>query len=563
MADFIRHELLIMTVIQKLLLTCAFVIKAGATSPTAETTNGTYRGVHLLTWSQDAFLGIPFAQPPVGDRRFRWPESLNESFTDVRDATEYGHSCMQFSDTANKMSEDCLTLNVVRPSGETTHPLPVLVWIYGGGFGQGSTADPQYNLSGIVRVSQEVDQPIIAVSMNYRLNRYGLLHTPELLAEGSANAALLDQRLALRWIQENIPAFGGDPERVVLWGESAGAQSIAYHLFSYDGRDDGLFRGVIMESGGPTGSQPQSLPYYTGFVENMTRAVGCDEHDQLACLRGLSQDKLFAAVPHPDWRWSPLVDGDFLTGYPSQLMPEGKFVKVPLLTGVNTDEGISFHPDTPRLDTETDLFHAFTSWREYSLSPPTIRKLLTLYPDDPCSAPPHAITNCSSLESPSDGPQWRRSATIGGDLVMTAGRRRMCELYAAASQPVFSYRFDQRLWDRSEEEGVQHFDNVAFSFQNISGLLGPAQYEAHARLARVVGEAYVRFVNELDPNPREDALGGPENPALSMPYWPRYEVEEPVNMVFNASGIYLEADTYRKDGIRFINSAAVARELLA
>lgn len=550
-----------MAVIHKLLLACAFITLA-ATSPTAETINGTCRGAHLPTWSQDAFLGIPFAQPPVEDLRFRWPQSLDASFTDVRDAAEYGHSCMQFTETPNDMSEDCLTLNVVRPSEVTADPLPVLVWIYGGGFSKGSTADPQYNLSGIVRVSQELNQPIIAVSINYRVSWYGFLHTPELLAEGSANAGLLDQRLALCWIQENISAFGGDPELVVLWGESAGAQSIAYHLFSYDGRDDGLFRGAIMESGGPTGAQAQSLPYYKGFVQNMTRSVGCGEDDQLACLRALSQEDLFAAVPHPDWRWSPLADGDFLTGYPSQLMAEGKFIKVPLLTGTNTDEGISFHPDTPRLDTETDLFHAFTSWRDYSLSPPTIRKLLTLYPDDPCNAPPYAITNCSRLESTSSGSQWRRSATIGGDLVMTAGRRRMCELYADASQPVFSYRFDQRLWSRSEEEGVQHFDNVAFSFQNISGLLGPAEYEDHARLARAVGEAYVRFVYDLDPNPREDALGGTERPAANVPHWPRYSVEEPVNMVFNASEIFLEDDTYRKDGMVFINSPVVTRELL-
>lgn len=551
-----------MAVIQKLLLTCALIIHV-ATSPTAETVNGTYRGVHLPTWSQDVFLGIPFAQPPIGDLRFRWPRGLDESFTDVRDAVEYGHSCMQFSETPNAISEDCLTLNVVRPPEETTHPLPVLVWIYGGGFSKGSTADPQYNLSGIVSVSQELNQPIIAVSMNYRLNRYGFLHTPELLEEGSSNAGLLDQRLALRWIQENIAGFGGDPGRVVLWGESAGAQSIAYHLFSYDGRNDGLFRGAIMESGGPTGAQVQSLPYYKGFVQNMTRAVGCEgAGDDLACLRSLSQEDLFSAVPHPDWRWSPLADGDFLTGYPSQLMPEGKFIKVPLLTGTNTDEGISFHPDTPHLNTQTDLFHAFTSWRDYSLSPPTIQKLLALYPDDPCDAPPYAITNCDRLESTSLGSQWRRSATIGGDLVMIAGRRRMCELYADTSQPVYSYRFDQRLWNRSEEEGVQHFDNVAFSFQNISGLLGPAGCDDDARLGRAVGEAYVRFVYGLDPNPPGDALHGTDSPAVNVPYWPRYSVKEPVNLVFNASGIYLEDDTYRKDGMEFINSPAVTRELL-
>lgn len=102
------------------------------------------------------------------------------------------------------------------------------------------------------------------VSINYRLGVWGFLNSPQILAEGNTNAGLLDQRLAFRWIKENIAAFGGDPNKITLWGESAGAQSIAYHLLSYDGRDDKLFHGAILESGGPTGAQVQALPYYGG-----------------------------------------------------------------------------------------------------------------------------------------------------------------------------------------------------------------------------------------------------------------------------------------------------------
>ena len=532
-----------------------------AQNPLVATVNGTYKGIQLPSWNQDAFLGIPFAQPPIKDLRWRWPQSLNESFSEVRDATQQGYSCMQFRGNFN-MSEDCLNLNVVRPTGNFTEPLPVLVWIFGGGLYTGSVADPQYNLSGIVKVSQDMGQPIVAVAMNYRLNMYGFLQTPQLLAEGSSNAGLLDQRMALRWIQENIGAFGGDPDRVTVWGESAGAQSIAYQLFSYDGRDDGLYRAAILESGGPTGAQVQNLAYYNSPVENLTRTVGCwNATNQLACLRELSQEKLFAA--QPSQVWNPLIDGDFLTAYPSQLMPSGNFVKIPLLTGENTDEGINFRPVTPKPDTAKDLEYAFASWRSYSLSPPTIRRLLKLYPDDPCNAPPHAVTNCSRFESTLDrGAQWRRGADIGGDLVMISGRRKMCELYASErgdSQPVYSYRFDQRLWNRNITEGVQHFDNVAFSFQNISGLLGASPaYDSHVRLARTIGEAYVRFVHDLDPNPRANASN-----SSALPRWPRYDLDRPVNMVLNASGNYLEDDTYRKEGIAYMNSPAVARELLA
>jgi carboxylesterase type B len=473
---------------------------------------------------------------------------------------------MQYHTTFN-ISEDCLNLNVIRPSKANSTAekdgLPVLVWIFGGGLYTGSTADPQYNLSGVVKVSQDLGQPIIAVSLNYRLNMYGFLQTPALLAEGSSNAGFLDQRMALRWIQDNIASFGGDPKRVVIWGESAGAQSIAYHLFSYSGRKDGLFRAAIMESGGPTGAQVQDLSYYSSPVENLTRTVGCwTSSNQLACLRNLSSAALFAAAPSQVW--NPIIDGDFLTGYPSQLIRDGKFNAVPLLIGANTDEGTSFSISSPIPNTETDLFNGLMTWRSYALSPPTILKLLELYPNNPCNEPPYEITNCSVF--PSKGLQWRRGAAIGGDLVMVSGRRKMCELYSQKGESVFSYRFDTILYGKTALQGVEHFDNTAFSFQNISGLLGPSpQYDADLKLARAIGEGYVRFVYNLDPNPPSSSRGNGSSlgNALTLPHWPRYDVGNPVNMVLNASGPHLEPDTFRKEGIEFLNTFDVAREVLA
>ncbi|KAK6078965.1 carboxylesterase family protein [Seiridium cupressi] len=525
---------------------------AQAQAPTAQTLNGTYQGRYLADWDQDAFLGIPYAQPPVGSLRYRWPQSINESFDDVRDATQYGYSCMQYATTFN-ISEDCLTVNVIRPAGNFSEPLPVLVWIFGGGLYTGSTADPQYNLSGIVKVSQDVGKPFIAVSINYRLGMWGFLQTAQILAEGSSNAGLLDQRLALHWIQENIDAFGGNPEEVVIWGESAGAQSVAYHLFAYDGRDDGLFRGAIMESGGPTGAQVETLSWYNSAVENLTRAVGCwGVTDQLACLRSLGQATLFAA--HPSVVWNPLLDGDFLTGYPSQLIEEGKYNAVPIITGANTDETFAIS-GTP--NTEEDIFNSIFTWRSYPLTPPTVRKLFELYPDDPCYAVPYAITNCT--RHPTRGLQWRRAASIGSDLVMVSQRRKMAELYTSAGVDVYSYRFDQRLWNGAEWDGVKHFQNVAFSFQNISGLLGPSpQYDSHLQLAKAIGQAYTYFVNDLDPNGTGDEGTGKS----LLPAWPKYDLDAPKNIVLNATENWVEDDTWRKEGIAFINTPEVSKELL-
>ncbi|KAI1312073.1 lipase [Xylaria venustula] len=524
-------------------------------APTAKTINGTYEGLYLPDWKQDVFLGIPYAQPPVGQLRYRWPLSINESFDGVRKATQYGYSCMQYGTNFN-LSEDCLTINVIRPTERPKELLPVLVWIYGGGLYTGSTADPQYNLSGVVQVSQEAGQPVIAVSMNYRLGQWGFLQTPQLLAEGSSNAGLLDQRLALHWVQENIAAFGGDPSQVVVWGESAGAQSIAYHLFAYDGRDDGLFRGAILESGGPTGAQVESLTWYNTAVENLTRTVGCwGVTDQLACLREVDSATLFAA--HPSVVWNPLLDGDFLTGYPSQLMQEDKYIKVPILIGANTDEGFSI---SGTLNTDEDIFNAIFYWRSYALTPPTVRRLLELYPDDPCHEPPYAITNCT--RDLSKGYMWRRATAIGADLVMISGRRRMAELYTGAGLPVYSYRFDQRPWNADEWDGVKHFANVAYSFQNISGLLGPSpEYDSHVQLARSIGQAYVGFVYHLDPN--KGVVGNSTWKAEALPHWPVYSLDAPTNMVLNATENWVEADTWRKEGIEFIMKPEVAKELLS
>ncbi|KAI0805435.1 alpha/beta-hydrolase [Xylaria sp. FL0064] len=493
--------------------------------PSVTVKNGTINGLHLAEyWDQDVFLGIPYAQPPLGPLRFKWPQPLNETYETPLDVSSYGYSCYQDSFTLN-ISEDCLTLNVVRPHNVTeADKLPVLVWIYGGGLFAGSSADPQYNLSGLVRLSQDSSQPIIAVSINYRIGIFGFLQTPQVLAEGSANAGLLDQRLALRWIQENIGAFGGDPERVTVWGESAGAQSIALHLHSFGGRDDDdglLFRAAILESGSAIGVALQPLSFYASRVDTLTRTVGCnDTSDQLACLRGVAPEKLFSA--RVSIYWYPLVDGTFLTDYPSALDKTNSFIKIPLLLGTNSDEGITFGP---------------TGFND-SISPASARKLLQLYPNEPSQEPPYDIANDTVF--PEKGLQWRRSCAIYGDIVMVAGRRKLCAAYAGARQPVYSYRFATR---------------PPPGFQNISGSLGPLpEFQSHKDISVDIGKSYLNFVYWHDPNGSEKGL------QTALPHWPTWTTAKPSNMVLNATRPVVE-DNFRERGIAFIQS--ISRELLA
>ncbi|KAI1276387.1 alpha/beta-hydrolase [Xylaria sp. FL0933] len=532
--------------------------------PSVTVKNGTINGLHLAEpWDQDVFLGIPYAQPPLGPLRFKWPQPLNETYETPLDASSYGYSCYQDSSTFD-LSEDCLTLNVVRPHNVTEAAnLPVLVWIYGGGLFAGSSADPQYNLSALVRLSQDSSQPIIAVSINYRLGVFGFLQTPQVLAEGSANAGLLDQRLALRWVQENIAAFGGDPDRVTVWGESAGAQSIALHLHAFGGRggDDGLFRAAILESGSAIGVALQPLSFYASPVDTLTRAVGCnDAADQLACLRGIAPKKLFAA--RGSIYWYPLVDGTFLTDYPSALDETNSFIKIPLLLGTNSDEGITFGPTG--FNDSVSIYDGLLSDPGYSglgglayqISPASARKLLQLYPNEPSKEPPYDITTDTVF--PENGLQWRRSCAIYGDIVMVAGRRKLCAAYAGAHQPVYSYRFATRPWDAVDDAaaGVQHFVNVAFSFQNISGSLGSLpEFQSHKDISVDIGKSYLNFVYWLDPNGNEKGL------QTALPHWPTWTTAKPSNMVLNATRPVVEEDNFREGGISFIQS--ISRELLA
>lgn len=220
-----------------------------------------------------------------------------------------------------------MTLDIVRPAGTTAQSkLPVLVWIYGGGFTAGGSADPRYNTSFMVRESVKIGKPIVAVSINYRLGGWGFLASREVQAANASNIGLFDQRLALRWIRENVKAFGGDPDAVTISGESAGAFSVGYHLVGFGGRHDNLFRAAIMQSGSALGpalySDNQLQSSYQAIYDNVTAAVGCNNAaDSLSCLRRVPFDRLSRAFePHV---LTPILDGYFLDQLPSDSYAKG------------------------------------------------------------------------------------------------------------------------------------------------------------------------------------------------------------------------------------------------
>lgn len=344
-----------------------------------ETTDGRVEGT--TTDGVQVFKGIPYAKPPVGERRWRPPQPT-EPWEGVRSATRFGPRCMQprpYGDMifrSEGMSEDCLYLNVWTPTDVTEGKRPVLVYFYGGGFLAGDGSEPRYDGASMAQ------EGIVVVTLNYRLGVFGFLAHPALTEESphdaSGNYGLLDQAQALRWVQNNIAAFGGDPERVTIAGESAGAMSVSAHVASP--RSRGRFARAIGESGSLFGAlSPTPLADAEQAGVRFAEKVGVDS---LAALRGLSSTRLLEWAAKPSVpRFGVTVDGHVLPKSPAQIYADGEQAPVPLLVGWNSKESdyraiVGDDPPTPetyeaavrelygdRADRALDLYPAET-WEE-------------------------------------------------------------------------------------------------------------------------------------------------------------------------------------------------------
>ncbi|KAM6946339.1 acetylcholinesterase-like [Aplochiton taeniatus] len=310
-----------------------------------------------------AFLGIPYGKPPVGNLRFRAPEPA-EGWTGPKHTRTFPNSCFQFRDKYfgdfagaemwnpnTEVSEDCLYLNVWTPSysstqGEALLLPPVLVWIYGGGFTTGTSSLDLYDGRFLSH-----SEGVVVVSMNYRVGALGFLSLPD--NEGvRGNAGLLDQRLALQWVADNIAVFRGDPSKVTLFGESAGSASVGLHLLSPGSW--GLFHRAVLQSGSPNArwaTLTQAEAWNRSL--NLGRLLGCPLSPPAAleqCLQSINPEELlnqqFRVLPEAtsiiDYPFFPTVDRDFLPDAPEVLLQTGQFLKTDVMIGLNKDEGSYF-----------------------------------------------------------------------------------------------------------------------------------------------------------------------------------------------------------------------------
>ncbi|MCW3082241.1 carboxylesterase family protein [Segetibacter sp.] len=307
-----------------------------SSSPVVKTVNGLVEGT-VEQSGVFSFKGIPFAAPPVGDLRWKEPQPV-KNWTGKLDAKQFGSHGMQtkvFGDMGFRtkgMSEDCLYLNVWTPS-TTKKGLPVLVYFYGGGFVAGDGSEARYDGESMAA------KGIVAVTLNYRLGVFGFMSHPELTKESphkaSGNYGVLDQAAALKWVQQNIAAFGGDPKRVTIAGESAGSVSVSAQMASPLSKN--LIAGAIGESGSLLGTLP-AAPLAKGEQTGVefAKTVGANS---LAELRALPADKLLqSAATFGPFRFAMTIDGYFFPKDPMEIYKAGEQAHVPLLAGWNSEE---------------------------------------------------------------------------------------------------------------------------------------------------------------------------------------------------------------------------------
>ncbi|KIY74413.1 alpha/beta-hydrolase [Cylindrobasidium torrendii FP15055 ss-10] len=313
---------------------------------------GTFVGSYNDSSGIIAYRGVPYADPPVGDLRWREPVTPPTSQLGTVNAFEFGPQCIA-TKRANAsipitQSEDCLHGNIYVPSWTNATNLPVLVYYHGGGFQSGSsrTAPPEWLMA-------SSKMPFIFVTFNYRLGQFGFLGGAALGADGVANAGLFDQRASLKWVQRYISSFGGDPSRVTIWGQSAGSAMVMLQLIANGGDNEGLFSQAMGDS--PALS---SMPRYNDTVPDevfrrFASLAGCEvlspsaNTDLMPCLRNASVEALIyagnaTAIAYSGltiFRFTPLVDGKLIIERPVEAFRSGNFVKVPMFFGSNTHEG--------------------------------------------------------------------------------------------------------------------------------------------------------------------------------------------------------------------------------
>lgn len=455
-----------------------------------------------------SFKGIPFAAPPVGELRWRPPQPAGK-WTGVRQASEFGADCMQGrfgpppaavagGPAPRVPSEDCLYLNVWRPADPTSRNLPVMVWIYGGGFTGGSSASPNTSGVGFAR------QGVVLVAMNYRVGRFGFFAFPALNSEHpdeiTGNYAYMDQIAALQWVKRNIIAFGGNPNNVTIFGFSAGGVSVHSMLASPMAK--GLFQKAIVESGGSRDSVLTARPMrgdgvdpnYPVSAETIgiafAKSIGIEGTDQaaLAKLRALSAEQVLRGAPAqpgtnvPSYETTPILDGKLITETAETAYKARHQPRVPLMLGSNSADTAG---NRVRARTKDELFARYGQWSAEAKA----------------AYDPDGTTDLATLIS-----------RANDDFGQAEPARFAADAFAANGSPVYLYRFSyvQSSMRERLRAGAPHGGEIAFVFGTLSTGRGGAPTAEDLAVSRMAQSYWVNFARTGDPN------------GAGLPAWPRH-----------------------------------------
>ncbi|KAK4332448.1 Alpha/Beta hydrolase fold [Rhodotorula toruloides] len=537
---------------------------------------------------------LPYAQPPLGERRFRVALPLEEAKGDeTREQImdEWNEGCVRPRPREDRMDgehehfdghEDCLKINVFSPVQRPNNTLlPVMLWIHGGGFVGGSSGEEKYNPRGLMHRAIDMEQPFVFASINYRLGALGLTASPpepgpppvaphipvQAPTDLDLNVAFKDQLQALRWIHEHIEQFGGDKDKVVMVGHSAGAMSVGLHLL-YSG-NMGLFRGAFMLSGAPT-SFPVPWPHDASArtLHPLPGPAQCPspiqrEHgpprndDLLACLRKLPIEKLYQATrtltddsPSNAWfPYYPVLEGEWGTGEgmhdaargsggwlnvrPSERINRGDYNKVPVVLGSVLDEGTRFvHPKIGEgvdefLEVVKDVFD-FT----YGAVEDILEPILNWYPADPSFGSPFQTGN----ETFGLSRTYKRLSAFLGDILFQAPRRHLLrETPKDFGEDSWNYLYLEPREGAEPRLGIQHGADLPAWFGNPEG-----DDEPMVQLSWEMTGYLINFVNRLNPN------------GAGLPRWPQYGMDR-LTLQFARSNTTIVSDSERLETLRFLN----------
>lgn len=458
-----------------------------------------------------SFKGIPFAAPPVGDLRWRAPQPA-KSWTGVRPAVEYGADCMQkpFPGDAAPLgvtpAEDCLYVNVWRPEKPAAKKLPVMVWIYGGGFVNGGSSPAVYD------GSQFAKQGVVFISFNYRLGRFGFFAHPALSKENPneplGNYGYMDQIAALKWVRRNAAAFGGDPGNVTLFGESAGGGSVLTMMTSPLAA--GLIHKAVIESGGGRSSLmgdryvdrqgPTGMPSGESVGLAFAKSAGIEGSDAaaLAALRKLPADAIvaglnMASMGTPTYA-GPMVDGKVVVESPGAAYEAGRGAKIPVMAGANSAD-IGF----PRGRTMEALFAPFGA---------DSAKAKAAYDPD------------------GTGKVMEVGVAMAADQMMVEPARYTVRSLVQAGQKAYEFRFSyvaesmRNQWKR----GAPHATEIPFVFDTVTARYGKDLTPADQAIARAANTYWVNFAKTGNPN------------GAGLPEWPAYKPDSDQLMDFAIGG---------------------------